>query len=250
MKLIGPKSPLQWIHSLTVSAFLIAVFCFVAGPVFALPISKLLNVNVIQVCNDSRSDCASLGPAGDLYFENEVDKIWAQAGIDVDFILSGTLPSSRFSTIDDASSSDHRFAQLSTPSPSSVTMWLVHTIAGSVAGEAWQSQGGLVIAMDTVMSLNRIDTIAHELGHNLGLDHPNNQPYQLMAAGDIRNVPGTLANIAPDGLGLDLLSQEQISTARRSSLLLDIPAVPEPDAYLLLTIGLAALIMLRSRFLV
>ena len=51
-------------------------------------------------------------------------------------------------------------------------MFLVHTIAGAY-GEGWFAWGGIGIAMDTVMAYNgglgRIDTIAHELGHNLGL---------------------------------------------------------------------------------
>ena len=57
-------------------------------------------------------------------------------------------------------------------------MFLVHNLDFNAAyGEGWLGFGGLVMNMDLVMAFNggagRIDTIAHELGHNLGLVQPD-----------------------------------------------------------------------------
>ena len=51
----------------------------------AIQITKQLTVNVYQI------NGASLGPVGNSYFETEVDLIWAQAGIDVNFIFGGAI---------------------------------------------------------------------------------------------------------------------------------------------------------------
>jgi hypothetical protein len=104
--------------------------------------------------------------------------------------------------------------------------------------------------------------MAHELGHNFGLDPVtdpqyagstdpghSNDPNQLMASGSIRNVPLTLADINPDGLGYDQLSQFQIDFARMSSLLHDVTvsAVPEPGSLSLLGIAFMAAWASRRR---
>ncbi|MFL5255501.1 MAG: PEP-CTERM sorting domain-containing protein [Rhodopila sp.] len=219
-----------------------------SGQVSATTIDKTLTVNVYQVCSDTGTNCASTGPAGDTYFAAEVNKIWAQAGISVAFDFVRQIDSSAFSNINDSSTS-HRFQDLAYaygtgPSATNVDMFLVHSVVGAY-GEGWFGWGGLVIAMDDVMTFNggigRIDTIAHELGHNLGLMPDNLSgsdgqghstiPQELMASGGIRSIPASLADIAPSGLGLDLLSAGEIAIVRQSSLLHDIP---EPATCLLL----------------
>lgn len=139
-----------------------------AEPASALPITKLLFVNVITVCDDHGLHCAATGPAGNRYFEQETDKIWAQAGIGVDFLEGPSLHSTLFSHLDE-SIPGRRLFNLAPPSLTRVDMFLVHTITG-LYGEGWRGRGGLAIAMDTVMAFNaglgRIDTVAHELGHN------------------------------------------------------------------------------------
>ena len=57
----------------------------------AMPITQQLNVTVITVGGDIGANCAAQGPAGNLFFEAETDKIWAQAGKDIHFIFSSTL---------------------------------------------------------------------------------------------------------------------------------------------------------------
>ena len=133
----------------------------------AMPVDKQLVVKVVQVCDNNGQNCASLGPTGNNYFEAETDKIWAQAGIDVKFEFFGQIFAS--SLLNGSTGVNAVTGPLSGPG---TTMFLMNTIPNNY-GNAWLNWGGLAIAMDTVMSFNgglgRIDTIAHELGHNLGL---------------------------------------------------------------------------------
>jgi hypothetical protein len=239
-----------------VISFLASAFLF-PDTVPASLIDKTLTIQVFDVCNDAGANCASLGPSGNAYFAAEANKIWSQAGISVGFNLAGQIYSTHFSNIND-SVSGYGLLDLITASGHGdsgtiVDMFLVHTIAGAY-GEGWFAWGGIGIAMDTVMAYNgglgRIDTIAHELGHNLGLvptslggDQGGHSPSPnyLMASGAWRNVPTTLANIAPDGLGLDLLPADQIILARQSPLLRDVTTVPEPGSMVLVVISFGTL---------
>lgn len=239
------------------------LICFLASaflPPDTVPasiIDKTLTIQVFDVCNDSGGNCASLGPIGDAFFVAEANKIWSQAGISIGFNLAGQINSTKFSNINDSVSGyglvDLMNASGHGYSGTIVDIFLVHTIVGAY-GEGWFDWGGMGIAMDTVMAYNsgkgRIDTIAHELGHNLGLVPTNLggdagghslSPNYLMASGAWRNVPTTLANIAPDGLGLDLLPANQISLVRESPLLRDITPVPEPSSVVLVAISIGTL---------
>ena len=245
------------VSGLAAAAFLAATAF--AGSAQATAIDKQLTVHVYQLCDNGYGNCASLGPAGNNYFAAQTDAIWSQAGIDVSFVFADQINDSAFLNIDDSYGSGHSFADLASTygahqaSPSYLSLFLTHTINGAY-GEGYVGFGGAVIAMDSVMAYNngngRIDTIAHELGHNLGLvadgapeedpNSPNHSiyPNELMASGGIRQTPTSAANIAPNGTGLDYIPANEVATARQSSLLVSVTPVPEPGEWAMMGLGL------------
>jgi hypothetical protein len=225
-----------------------------ASTASAIPIDKRLVVTVRTVCNDAGEDCSFQGPPGNLFYEAEGDKIWAQAGIDLLFVLGLNVNSTALLMGPAGGLSDFT-APLAGPG---TTMYLSSSLLCTTSpgcilfGEAWLGAGGLALNMDAVKAFNsgigRLDTIAHELGHNLGLytgvgavdGHDNGNTHFLMATGGVRLIPSALGEICPDPSAaacLDFLSPAHIATARASSLLIPIP---EPGAWLMLLAGVVA----------
>ncbi len=97
-------------------------------------------------------------------------------------------------------------------------MWFVNSIfpspSSTTFGLANLNGNGIAIA-SAAINQNRIDTVAHEIGHNLGLDHGGGK-LNLMEAGSNRTTPGSVGNIFPNGLKADQLTASQISKARNS----------------------------------
>jgi hypothetical protein len=95
----------------------------------------------------------------------------------------------------------------------------------------------------------RLDTGAHELGHNLGLDvgigamnGHSPFPNYWMASGSNRFQPNSLADICPAGACCDLLPQAEIDLARSSRLQVDYAAdhqVRGPRGLTLVAVALA-----------
>lgn len=236
----------------------------------AAPITKTVNVSVYQLCDDDGLNCAAKGPAGNDYFAESTNKIWEQAGISVTFSFISQIRSTAFLDLDDIAGDD--FAALHAgygtggPSNTSVDMFLINTFAGAY-GVGWSGQGGLLMSMQTIMDFDcggeldctgRIDTLAHELGHNFGLV-PDSWPDadgtghwgemtgnddKLMAGGAYRWVPTTVLDIYPSGLGYSKLTADEIALARMSSLL---HPVPEPSAYAMMLAGLIGIGVIRRR---
>lgn len=228
----------------------IVIVIGMASAASAMPIDKRLVVTVRTVCNDVGEDCSFQGPLGDLFYEIEGDKIWAQAGIDLEFILDRNVNSTELLHGPAGGLADFTDPLVGP----GTTMYLTSSLLCAhctLYGAAWLGAGGLVINMDAVSTfasgVGRIDTIAHELGHNLGLyagpgavdGHDNGNPHFLMASGEVRDIPASLSHICPDPSAaacLDFLTPAHIATARASVLLIP---VPEPAAWILLLLGAA-----------
>ena len=228
----------------------LAVCQAVTAPAAAMPIDKKLVVTVRTVCNDDGVDCSFQGPAGNLFYEAEADKIWAQAGIDIEFVLGLRVNSTELLHGPAAGLSAFTAPLVGPGTTMDLSSSLLGTGSGILFGVAWLGAGGLALNMDAVASFNsgigRIDTIAHELGHNLGLyagagaigGHDNGNSHFLMADGGVRDIPSSLGMICPDPSAaacLDFLSPAHIAVARASSLL---TPIPEPASWAMAALGL------------
>jgi hypothetical protein len=225
-----------------------------AGSASALPIQWRLDINPIRVCDDAGVSCANTDLT---LWEAEADKLWAQAGIDVQFLSVKQWDDA--SRLDITATSDLLGAGSQAMGGTVINMWFVNSYAGAY-GAAYRLGRRIAVA-DDVWSwmhasdpgLGRRDTIAHEIGHILGLSHTSGLPLNLMETGGTRNAISQLAQITPgitpDG-GLGLTSSEkgqltaaQILTAQSSPYL--VTFVPEPGTALLLGLGLVLIAFSR-----
>lgn len=208
-----------------------------------------LTLQPIQICNDAGAGCAN--PERRL-FESITDTIWAQAGIDAFFLPWHTYNSTSFLDLSTPPEppdpwAPNEFDSLrgdpalygGSANAMVVNVWFANLLDGDLGFYGIASFPGRAIAIGwnavddpDPEGFDRIDALAHEIGHNLGLDHVGINT-RLMAIGDVRLVPETGADVYPTG-NLDQLVAAEIATARASPLLLHIP---EPGALVLLSIG-------------
>jgi hypothetical protein len=162
---------------------------------------------------------------------NITDAIWAQAGISVTFEPAVQYANAgSFETIDVASCAANgtdcmspEFQTLSqqpglsgnpppavspTPplsaNPTTINMFFVNALQppsnqpGTLYGLSWVGNNGVAISSNTLLGFGaRVDTLAHEIGHDLDLDHTTfgaGAANNLMTAGNLRTEPTGTAN--------------------------------------------------------
>jgi hypothetical protein len=159
-----------------------------------------------------------------------MDTAWAQAGIAPVLLAPETLDIGTVSTaagryglitdVNTAAATDG-FRLLTrtpgngqSPNPTTLNLYFVDSLITPgqvVRGVAYVNGNGFIIADNSVF-----DTGAHELGHNLGLDHTTfgaGGPSNLMTTGGVRTIPTSIGDIAPNGANLDQLNAAQIARA-------------------------------------
>jgi hypothetical protein len=204
-----------------------------------LPIDRQLTVQVIQVANDDGSNPAPLfgSASAQTAIFNGIDTIWSQAGIDVEFkfrltpyfdtfTLVGNNPPRPTSDLNTIISSANAEGGVLDPNPKVINLFMVRIVPGfsqtsdnTSNGLAFVGGNGITLwagpnltgfqgGREVISSV-----LAHEIGHNLGLNHL-----------------GALENLMESGGDGERLNAAQISTARNSSLVV---AIPEPSAVLM-----------------
>ncbi len=223
--------------------------------------ANFVEINPIQICDDGGGNCATTG-----FFEAETDKIWAQAGIDISFLGTTQINNSAWLDVDiDSNPADNaldneaismmQFADANindSDTTLAINMFFVDTLDASpgfyglgcgapVFAGFCANEIGIFIA-GGVFSFNggvgRLDTIAHEIGHVLGLTHNGfgaGGGENFMTTGSSRTVPGSIDDINPDGAMLSQMTDAQIDEALSSRF---VQQVPEPSSLVLLLSGL------------
>lgn len=197
-----------------------------------------LYIQPIRVCDDFGNACTRVNLFADI-----TAKILAQAQLKISFLPINQLNDSRFLSIDgqNATSTSSEFYAMtrrggagafgrhpsSTDRCGPINLWFVDEIVAANGfvefGLAWVEANGVVIsgaALDFNGGSGRTDTVAHEIGHNLGLRHATlgaGGANNLMTDGDRRLIPSSADDVGVDGAGLSLLTDAQIKKIQTCS---------------------------------
>ena len=233
----------------------------------SMPITRQVTIRAIGLCDDAGANCADVNT-----YEAAADAIWAQAGVDFKFLPTLTWNQSQFLTPDYSVGEELSLFAAGTIAFGDSTidhilnMYFVKDLlpTNRLYGEGCGAPIfvgfcgnaiGIVINTTLVNAFNgglgRIDTVAHEVGHVLGLTHGGfgagaGVPDNLMTSGSFRSPAETIADINPNGLGLDKLTQAQIDEVYKSIYVKDLQ-VPEPSGVALLCVALAGLLWQQRR---
>jgi hypothetical protein len=218
-----------------------------------------LNVQMVQVCNDSGAQYADPSQQN---FAALTSQIWAQADIDVNFLPWQQLDSTASYSGGELST---EFDEFST-SPLTPLADIVYTYVlpddtfrgffpdcGGCAGLEYlgtpNAQHSLGVLSDIVIGTtddnSATDYLAHQLGFALGLQSTGfSDAFNLM-----RSSLSGGANSGSVAAGLDSLTAAQIATARGNAILTSQPIVasPEPAGFFLIAVPVAFLFYRQRR---
>jgi hypothetical protein len=195
-------------------------------------IDRQITIQPIQISNGS-----TLANPNLTLFETEADQIWSQAQIDIKFLPAVIFTSSTFYNLSSSAGDANSLNALVNVSGAGqnadshvINLWFVHLINGSssVLGFTLQSQffsssftltqNGIAIS-DSSFTINggkgASDTIAHEIGHSLALNHSTFGAigqFNLMSSTTFP--PNGILDIYPAGNNYDQLTAAQIAQAR------------------------------------
>jgi hypothetical protein len=189
----------------------------------AAPIDKVVYVRPVAVCDDAGNNCTDVNQLLTLSSQATKD-IWKQAGYDVVFLPARTgaeaVRSTSLLNIDnDAEGRNLIRDNVLNVNSTVIEAFLVNSVSassGAAYGWGFIDNPGIIISTQT-LAANRMDTLAHEIGHNFGLDHAtfgNNPPAANNLMSPLRTVPNALNQIAGNGGTLDALNNQQITEAR------------------------------------
>jgi hypothetical protein len=154
--------------------------------------------------------------------------------------IPGALTSTDFLTLSQQNGISQGAAPQSplAPQPTVVNMFFVNSLVppptspGTLYGFSWIGNNGIAISANTFFPpfplTARVDTLAHELGHNLGLDHADtfnygdtsqpHPPSDLMTAGALRVEPtGTSNALTQLGTGDGTGTADQLDCSQNST---------------------------------
>ena len=202
----------------------LALISFTANPALAIGIDRTITVQPIDVCDNSGNNCANAGDATLNSLEAATQAIWAQAGIGITFLKTETYNNSAYQSVTadltTASPSDPARSLMRDPGhgqssdPQVLNLYFVnqltdvHNPGALLRGFSFTNGNGMILGPTPVL-----DTMAHEIGHNLGLDHTTfgaGAATDLMTAGDTRLYPTDVSQIG----AVDKLTAAQIAQAR------------------------------------